>query len=504
MQDQKRLKREKQNWAPLLPVCLSYSQHDTSERVRLGVKDEQQVNRTASRIEYFRNNYDVMTGLRIAGTLGGFFVLVLLTLLYKSKCKKSSREPSPVPMGVVGPTLPTPRASVIHSSLQERSSLAVVTESPQYMTQMNHKYFNKPAVLLTAANSESSDEDFSISGFVMAERGGGGRLRACQGDLLKCSPHSGSSPKHNMKWFQQSIDIHVILPTPTISPSSSETFTRVRMKKDRSILEFGDYLSVDGSESEMSALVPPAGALCFAGNLKYVDDTSSENIPTRASDYDDQDNDSRRSIGSDSVFACYDSEYGPEISVAPPPPPPPPVPTPPPRYTRKRCDKPNLRRKSSSFYDNEDDDECECRMTLTQAQVHHRDSYCGSELESVNDYLESHRRRSSSTQTTLSDLRQCLNSYVGSSVGSNASSQSQSRHSPNPFPHLSPYFNFNTGASPSSTLPASTTSSSLIPSPPNNPILLRVNPVSNFTQSRKRSYDTLKKTYSLQCDEPNK
>jgi len=44
---------------------------------------------------FFKEKYDPMTGVRIASTLGFFFLFVLLTLLYKSKCKhKHSREPS--------------------------------------------------------------------------------------------------------------------------------------------------------------------------------------------------------------------------------------------------------------------------------------------------------------------------------------------------------------------------------------------------------------------------
>lgn len=42
--------------------------------------------REQQRIEYYRT-YDVMTGIRIAATLGGFFALMVLLVLYKSKSK---------------------------------------------------------------------------------------------------------------------------------------------------------------------------------------------------------------------------------------------------------------------------------------------------------------------------------------------------------------------------------------------------------------------------------
>lgn len=37
----------------------------------------------------FYRTYDVMIGVRIAATLGGFFIFMVLLLLYKSKCKNA-------------------------------------------------------------------------------------------------------------------------------------------------------------------------------------------------------------------------------------------------------------------------------------------------------------------------------------------------------------------------------------------------------------------------------
>ncbi|XKL66834.1 hypothetical protein PGB90_010254 [Kerria lacca] len=43
------------------------------------------------RIEFYQT-YDIMTGIRIAATLGGFFTMMVLLVLYKSKCKSRADE----------------------------------------------------------------------------------------------------------------------------------------------------------------------------------------------------------------------------------------------------------------------------------------------------------------------------------------------------------------------------------------------------------------------------
>ncbi|XP_060849606.1 uncharacterized protein LOC132928758 [Rhopalosiphum padi] len=47
------------------------------------------IKRQMIRAEFY-NTYDVMTGIRIASTLGGFFLMMVLLVLYKSKCKTRS------------------------------------------------------------------------------------------------------------------------------------------------------------------------------------------------------------------------------------------------------------------------------------------------------------------------------------------------------------------------------------------------------------------------------
>lgn len=149
-----------------------------------------------------------------------------------------------------------------------------------------------------------------------------------------------------------------------------------------------------------------------------MDDTSSENIPEVRDSGDDDDAEDQGSLGSDSVFMCCE------------PPPPPLLPK------RRPSASP------SSYYSGLDE---EWKVTLTQAraQVHHRDSFT-SDIESVNDYLEgggsgggsgsecNSRRRSSSTQTTMSDLQHCLGLASAMGMTTNATTRT-------PSPRLSPH-----------------------------------------------------------------
>lgn len=704
---------------------------------------------------FFSQKYDPMTGVRIASTLGGFFLIVLLTLLYKSKCKgKHSREPSMVSP----PNVPYPSYAAGHlmrgQNIQvngphdfgggtERNdgcsggpdspvnpmSLTQLDSCYGYMNQVHptnshtpifsncytgaEGHVKSPAVLLiTSANSESSDEELSVmsgidqrqhphhhhhshGGEVPPERK---RLKIPIESLSSCRqvlnvgrqtgsivieshrlhPRSNSPPFGGIDRAKQGIDINVILPTPSISPSGSENFSMAAAQyfgggggpsgsavlgnssnctnnptlalfpsgavvgpgiatgagrgETRRLL-VSRSLSSDNDNSEMSDVGGPCGGdlsecsdpamLPFGcgnsffslDNLKYVDDTSSENIPTRASDADEQDPDhDTRSIGSDSVFACFDHNFD---HVAP-------------TYARRvssvsgtssgvlvvhsgapgrvspqplqrtnsnasAAPRPELLKvssigcgengsgsgapasSSSGCVPNSgsgggcESEETEFRVTLTQAhaQVHHRDSFC-SDLESVNDYMETGaRRRSSSTQTTLSDLRQALgyspligrwSGYVGTSFDGGVSPGATSLMSytaherklsvPRRRRSLSPHLSVISGAGGthllSPTTPLATSNSSppflsvtLHPPPPQPPPTLSldiatsagesvdgedatptnppsstnmmtlsptaaINPSSAFVpprMMRKRSFEAVRKSLSLQCEE---
>jgi hypothetical protein len=177
------------------------------------------------------------------------------------------------------------------------------------------------------------------------------------------------------------------------------------------------------SSASSSTGTPFTGSpFTFPDNLKYVDDTSSENIP-ECRDGLGEEEDDEQSLGSDSVFTCCE-------------PPPPPLP-------------PKRRPSTSPSYYSGLEEEWRVTLTQAQAQVHHRDSFA-SDLESVNDYLEGNnssggagsgtnsRRRSSSTQTTLSDLQHCLGlaTYTSGIGGGNVTAGIGGIRSPSP--RLSP------------------------------------------------------------------
>jgi len=178
------------------------------------------------------------------------------------------------------------------------------------------------------------------------------------------------SPARVPSFLNQPIDIHIIQPSPSISPSNSEMFSRPNQRIPGPESQWKRHRPSTGHRASDSDVNSPLLIFLHAENLKFMDDTSSENLPTRGSDEDVE----SPSIGSDSVFTFA-------------------------------CDR---RRSSASAYTGLEEDDENCAMTLSEAtaQVHHRDSFCSSEVES--DYMESRGRRSSSTQTTLSDLRMTL------------------------------------------------------------------------------------------------
>lgn len=361
-----------------------------------------------------------------------------------------------------------------------------------YPRNNTQRYVNSPALLLTTANSDSSEEEEEdltpTAGFKPLFPLNHPTIQHLNPGTL--SPTKGQNQKGGrMKWLEQNIDIHVILPTPTISPSGSEHFcTRDHPISPLlpSIPGGGNSISRRGSgsggdrdrSSSVGSTSYTGGGVFFLDNLKYVDDTSSENIPT----IEDQDQDTR-SIGSDSVFAGFEHNFD---HVAP-------------GYGRRISSVSGYGPGKSGPVDEESD----FKLTLTQAQaqVHHRDSFC-SEVESVNDYLESNRRRSSSTQTTFSDLQQCLSLSCSTGGGGNNNSSSNNNNNSGMggcSPRLSPRplhiagGGYNKGQlGPRQVLVM-------------NPGLLTVGPgptICRLNYPRKRSFEGLRKTHSLQCDEP--
>lgn len=484
-----------------------------------------------------------MTGVRIASTLGGFFLLVLLTLWYKSKCKgKHSREPSTltlnsIPFGGGHVTLMRGQNIQVNGHQFPPGLNQMTLDSISYGNQIHPEKggypqvftncvprgegdnLKNPAVLLITAQ-ESSDEESS------------GRDNPEVLYSPVSPPLEGVQSKGGGKFLgdKGNIDIHVILPTPSISPSGSENFNSGQYFGGNSLLPKGaprGRLLVSRSlsseqDSELSECSVVSEELAFGGkcsvfsldNLKYVDDTSSENIPTgNDPDSDDKEEDSR-SIGSDSVFACFEHNFD---HVAP---------------TRRVS---SVSGTSSGLLCSPYPGRSICQNVMSnhlppppvpakddlpvtiQAQVHHRDSFC-SDLESVNDYMETgaRRRRSSSTQTTLSDLRQALGFCpwglgVGAGVGTTSPGQisitstdiSTRRLSvPRRRRSLSPHVRQVPTSLPIPTRDSPSQTST--PATPTNPLpTVVLSPSSPFPQrqTRKRSFDAVRKSLSLQCDD---
>ncbi|XP_012340450.1 uncharacterized protein LOC100869851 [Apis florea] len=72
------------------------------------------------KIEFYKT-YDVMTGVRIAATLGGFFGLMILLLVYKSRCKSSKQ--------LEDPRLTAAAAAAVAEAEAEERALAAALEA---------------------------------------------------------------------------------------------------------------------------------------------------------------------------------------------------------------------------------------------------------------------------------------------------------------------------------------------------------------------------------------
>ncbi|KAK9701763.1 hypothetical protein QE152_g30398 [Popillia japonica] len=73
------------------------------------------------KINFYRT-YDVMTGVRIAATLGGFFVLMVILVVYKSKSKTER--------ALKDPTL----AAAAHAEAEEEERQISALEASVYQT----------------------------------------------------------------------------------------------------------------------------------------------------------------------------------------------------------------------------------------------------------------------------------------------------------------------------------------------------------------------------------
>ena len=198
------------------------------------------------KIEFYKT-YDVMTGVRIAATLGGFFGLMILLLVYKSRCKSSKQ--------LADPRLTAAAAAAVAEAEAEERALAAALEAiarlpprpdrgPRRSLCVEVSQAHSPRIgprfasvgggyeaLLTAPtkhpNLAPPEEQrrcslvtCSSTGSSYLERRGSAMPVPC---LALQPTFSTKHAAHAEPWgFYYPIDIQVIQPTPELSPCTSE------------------------------------------------------------------------------------------------------------------------------------------------------------------------------------------------------------------------------------------------------------------------------------------
>ncbi|XP_046430233.1 uncharacterized protein [Neodiprion pinetum] len=198
------------------------------------------------KIEFYKT-YDVMTGVRIAATLGGFFGLMVILVVYKSRCKSSKQ--------LEDPQLTAAAAAAVAEAEAEERALAAALEAIARLPPRPDRGPRRSLCVEASSSRAAAVPRFASVG------GGGGydallappmrhpRL-AISGDHRRCSSVTCSStassylerrgsamtmpclpppsrfPRHaayDEPWdLYYPIDIQVIQPTPDMSPCGSE------------------------------------------------------------------------------------------------------------------------------------------------------------------------------------------------------------------------------------------------------------------------------------------
>ncbi|KAG8271988.1 hypothetical protein J6590_052020 [Homalodisca vitripennis] len=283
------------------------------------------------RIEFYKT-YDVMTGVRIAATLGGFFGLMVLLVIYKSKCKSRSLSDQHLEAAVTAvieeeeelalnalnlygprrslgnmsaPTAPYPRFSSLggHSLLNpptrvlygQRARVSIpsaTTPSPQLT--LTSPPLKRPYP------EEEEDDDYPDNFLQVPSRRASRRLSSitCSSADSSYLERRGSAvemgrppppalrrpPLPHEHWdFYYPIDIQVIQPTPLLSPCTSE----------------GTLYDHPRTDAAPALSLPRQAPLASISSCQV----SSAPSPALASDC--------HSVGSDSVFLdeeCMDTE----------------------------------------------------------------------------------------------------------------------------------------------------------------------------------------------------
>ncbi|XP_029042799.1 uncharacterized protein LOC114876010 [Osmia bicornis bicornis] len=199
------------------------------------------------KIEFYKT-YDVMTGVRIAATLGGFFGLMILLLVYKSRCKSSKQ--------LEDPRLTAAAAAAVAEAEAEERALAAALEAitrlpprpdrgPRRSLCVEVIQSHSPRIgprfasvgggyeaLLTAPTKQPNlappDEQRRCSSVTCSSTGSSYLERRGSAMPVPCLPlHPAFSTKHHSThdepWdLYYPIDIQVIQPTPELSPCTSE------------------------------------------------------------------------------------------------------------------------------------------------------------------------------------------------------------------------------------------------------------------------------------------
>ncbi|KAJ8676211.1 hypothetical protein QAD02_011997 [Eretmocerus hayati] len=254
------------------------------------------------RIEFYKT-YDVMTGVRIAATLGSFFGLMVLLVIYKSRCK-SNRQ-------LEDPRLKAAAAAAVAEAEAEEQAIAAALEAiarlpskpergtrrslcaevieprlplvgPRFAS-VGGDYDSLLAALpqggrYTRAQRRCSSITCSSTASSYLERRGSAMVMPSLPPLTRLSRHAA----YREPWdhpYHPSIDIQVIQPTPELSPCGSEAGLYSAIHQQHAILELHQDPSLEYQYQRRAPLA----------SMGSVDPP-------------DQDS---RSLGSDSVFASH-------------------------------------------------------------------------------------------------------------------------------------------------------------------------------------------------------
>ncbi|XP_023318312.1 uncharacterized protein LOC106653034 isoform X2 [Trichogramma pretiosum] len=202
------------------------------------------------KIEFYKT-YDVMTGIRIAATLGGFFTIMVLLVIYKSRCKANRQLDDPRLTAAA-------EAAVAEAEAEERALAAALEAIARLPPKPpgrgprrslcvepfveSHLPLTAPRFssvgggydsLLSATRRFPKGSNRSIwahrrtSSITCSSTASSYLERRGSAMVMPCLPPPPSYPRHAVAYdetydYYHPIDIQVIQPTPELSPCGSE------------------------------------------------------------------------------------------------------------------------------------------------------------------------------------------------------------------------------------------------------------------------------------------